>query len=83
MRTWWERFGNNEAREFSRETSDPALSKTVGTSFMLGMGKVRENVRVLLDVGRVLTPDALGEMTSTMTPDEARAEPETTTPTEF
>lgn len=37
----------------------PALGSSVDTSFILGMGKVRDDVKILLDIDKVLTADEL------------------------
>jgi len=37
----------------------PQLGGTVDTSFILGMGKVKEDVKILLDIDKVLTSDEL------------------------
>ncbi len=37
----------------------PPLGASVDTSFILGMGKVRDGVKILLDIDRVLTTDEL------------------------
>ena len=42
----------------------PAMGAAVNTSFILGMGKVDDAVKILLDVDKVLSFDELAEMTS-------------------
>ncbi len=42
----------------------PAMGGSVDTSFILGMGKVDEDVKILLDIGRVLTADELGDISA-------------------
>ncbi len=37
----------------------PTLGVSVDTSFILGMGKVKEDVKILLDINRVMTSDEL------------------------
>jgi purine-binding chemotaxis protein CheW len=37
----------------------PQLGGSVDTSFILGMGKVKEDVKILLDIDKVLTTDDL------------------------
>ena len=45
----------------------PALGSSVDTSFILGMGKVGDAVKILLDIDRVLTRDELAEVASAAT----------------
>lgn len=40
----------------------PSLGKSVDTSFILGMGKVKDEVKILLDIDKVLTTDELVEL---------------------
>lgn len=40
----------------------PQLGGTVDTSFILGMGKVKEDVKILLDIDKVLTSDELVQL---------------------
>ena len=40
----------------------PQLGGTVDTSFILGMGKVKEDVKILLDIEKVLTSDELVQL---------------------
>ena len=40
----------------------PALGRSVDTSFILGMGKVKDEVKILLDIDKVLTVDELVEL---------------------
>ena len=40
----------------------PPLGASVDTSFVLGMGKVREEVKILLDIDKVLSVDELREI---------------------
>ena len=40
----------------------PSLGTEVDTSFILGMGKVNDTVKILLDLDRVLTSDELVEL---------------------
>ncbi len=40
----------------------PALGASVDTSFILGMGKVKDDVKILLDIDRVLTSGELVQM---------------------
>ena len=42
----------------------PAMGASVNTTFILGMGKVDDAVKILLDVDRVLSCDELTQMTS-------------------
>lgn len=44
----------------------PKLGGSVNTSFILGMGKVNEDVKILLDIDKVLTSDELVELASTV-----------------
>jgi purine-binding chemotaxis protein CheW len=44
----------------------PAMGASVDTSFIMGMGKVNDTVKILLDIGRVLTVDEITEMTSSV-----------------
>jgi purine-binding chemotaxis protein CheW len=39
----------------------PSLGASIDTSFILGMGKVKEDVKILLDIGNVLTSSELVE----------------------
>ena len=41
----------------------PAMGGAVDTTFILGMGKVGDSVKILLDIDKVLTADELMEMT--------------------
>jgi len=41
----------------------PQLGAAVDTNFILGMGKVKDDVKILLDIDRVLTSDELVELT--------------------
>ncbi|MBU0719296.1 MAG: chemotaxis protein CheW [Planctomycetota bacterium] len=40
----------------------PTLGAAVDTTFILGMGKVGNDIKILLDIGKVLTTDELVEM---------------------
>jgi purine-binding chemotaxis protein CheW len=40
----------------------PSLGRTVGADFILGMGKVRNDVKILLDIDRVLNAEELVEL---------------------
>jgi purine-binding chemotaxis protein CheW len=40
----------------------PSLGRTVGADFILGMGKVKDDVKILLDIDRVLNGDELVEL---------------------
>lgn len=40
----------------------PSLGGTVDTSFILGMGKVQDDVKILLDIDKVLTSEELVEV---------------------
>jgi purine-binding chemotaxis protein CheW len=40
----------------------PPLGAAVDISFILGMGKVKEDVKILLDIGKVLTEDELAQL---------------------
>ncbi|GMU21908.1 MAG: chemotaxis protein CheW [Phycisphaerae bacterium] len=40
----------------------PRLGSSVDTTFILGMGKVKEDVKILLDIDQVLTEDELVEL---------------------
>lgn len=40
----------------------PPLGASVDTSFILGMGKVREEVKILLDIDKVLTTEELAQV---------------------
>ena len=42
----------------------PSMGASVGTSFILGMGKVGEAVKILLNVNKVLAGDELAEIAS-------------------
>jgi purine-binding chemotaxis protein CheW len=44
----------------------PSLGASVDTSFILGMGKVKEDVKILLDIDKVLTAEELVEITKTI-----------------
>lgn len=44
----------------------PAMGGSVDTSFILGMGKVNDTVKILLDVDRVLTTDEIVDIASTV-----------------
>ena len=43
----------------------PQLGSSVDTSFILGMGKVDDKVKILLDIDRVLTTDELVQIENT------------------
>jgi len=51
----------NEVNDISGDSIEPAprLGGTVDTSFILGMGKVKEEVKILLDIDRVLTDEEM------------------------
>lgn len=40
----------------------PAMGGAVDTSFILGMGKVGDSVKILLDIGRVLSDDEINDV---------------------
>ena len=40
----------------------PPLGATVDTSFVLGMGKVKDDVKILLDIGKVLNAEELRQI---------------------
>ncbi|MCP4591959.1 MAG: purine-binding chemotaxis protein CheW [bacterium] len=42
----------------------PSMGGSVDTSFILGMGKVGEEVKILLDIDKVLTTDEIDEVTA-------------------
>lgn len=42
----------------------PSLGSTIKTDFILGMGKVKGKVKILLDIDKVLTLDELGVVSS-------------------
>lgn len=46
----------------------PEMGRSVDTSFILGMGKVQDAVKILLNVDEVLTSKELVELTSAATP---------------
>ncbi len=48
----------------------PTIGKSVDTSFILGMGKVGEDVKILLDIDRVLTCEELAQIASASETDE-------------
>lgn len=45
----------------------PAMGGSVDTSFILGMGKVGDAVKILLDINKVLTSEELADVTSAAT----------------
>ncbi len=53
----------------------PAMGGSVDTSFILGMGKVGEAVKILLDIDKVLTTNELVDMTSVANAAEQSTEP--------
>jgi len=48
----------------------PSMGGSVDTSFILGMGKVGEAVKILLDIDKVLTNEELSDVTSAATAGE-------------
>ncbi len=52
----------------------PAMGGSVDTSFILGMGKVGEAVKILLDIDKVLTTDELVDITAAADPAEPSTE---------
>lgn len=46
----------------------PSMGGAVDTAFILGMGKVGDNVNILLDINEVLTTDELMDITSATEP---------------
>ena len=48
----------------------PAMGGSVDTSFILGMGKVEDAVKILLDIDRVLTADELTDIASAANADQ-------------
>ena len=58
----------SEVLEIAGEHIDPppTLSATVDTTFILGMGKVGEAVKILLDVDRILNTDELGDVSAAL-----------------
>lgn len=46
----------------------PPLGGDVDTTFLLGMGKVRDEVKILLDIDRVLTAEELRQIEATAPP---------------
>ncbi len=57
----------------------PSMGGSVDTSFILGMGKVGEDVKILLDIGKVLTTDELIDVASAAKAIESSAESGATT----
>lgn len=49
----------------------PAMGKAVDSSFILGMGKVGDAVKILLDINKVLTADELKEVKSFASGDDS------------
>jgi purine-binding chemotaxis protein CheW len=47
----------------------PAIGGCVDTTFILGMGKVGDSVKILLEIDRVLNADQLGELAAAAAPD--------------
>jgi purine-binding chemotaxis protein CheW len=58
----------SEVLEIAGEHIDPppTLSAAVDTTFILGMGKVGEAVKILLDVDRILNTDELGDVSAVL-----------------
>lgn len=56
----------SEVLDISEEDIEPppAMGGSVDTSFILGMGKVEDQVKILLDINRVLTTDELINITA-------------------
>ena len=52
----------------------PSLGGSVDTSFILGMGRVGEAVKILLDIDKVLTTDELVDISSVANADEPSTE---------
>jgi purine-binding chemotaxis protein CheW len=52
----------------------PSMGESMDTSFILGMGKVGDAVKILLDIDRVLSSDEVVQLTSAAGSHEA-AEP--------
>jgi len=53
----------------------PSMSGSVDTSFIMGMGKVGDAVKILLDINKVLTTDELTDIASTATDTQETNEP--------
>ena len=49
----------------------PSLRQTAGAGFILGMGKVKDDVKILLDIDRVLNGDELVELPEQVSRSEA------------
>lgn len=58
----------------------PSMGGAVDTSFILGMGKVGDAVKILLNIDKVLTTDELVDITSVAGRGEPSAEVEACTP---
>ena len=56
----------------------PALGSSVDTSFILGMGKVGDAVKILLDITKILTSDELTDIASAADAAESSTESATT-----
>lgn len=56
-----------EVRDIPEDAIEPppSLGADIDTSFILGMGKVNEEVKILLDIGKVLTTDELVQLQDT------------------
>ncbi len=54
----------NEVHDIPSASIEPAprFGAAVDTSFILGMGKIKDDVKILLDIDRVLTSDELVQM---------------------
>ena len=52
----------------------PSMGRSVDTSFILGMGKVGESVKILLDIDRVLSTDELADVASATSGDAPQTE---------
>ena len=53
----------------------PAMGRSVDTSFILGMGKVGDDVKILLNIDKVLTTDELIDIASAAKASESSTEP--------
>ncbi len=56
----------------------PAMGGSVDTSFILGMGKVGDAVKILLDIDKVLTTDELVDIASAANTTDPSTEPSVT-----
>jgi len=51
----------------------PAMGQSVNTSFILGMGKVEKEVKILLDIDKVLSSDEMANISSSVDGEVAEA----------